>query len=303
VVTYRRPELLGRMLASIAGLEPPAPGWTRAGTVVVDNDPAGSARETVAAWAAAGNDVRYVVEAEPGISAARNRALAEAPGAFVAFADDDDRVDPAWLHELTRTQADSGADAVVGRAVYEFEAGVPDLVRDAGVFTGVERAQGDELGHISAGLLLLRRDLPFRPVFEPEFGLIGGEDDALARRLLAHGGRIVHAPGAVTYVWVEAARSDVRSVLRRWSRAGSGLLLMDLAHAPSPLARVRVRVTGLVLGVVRVAAGAARVGAVRLTRGKAAAFAACQTPLVGTGMVAAALGRPVAGYRRPGSTS
>jgi succinoglycan biosynthesis protein ExoM len=303
VVTFRRPWLLGRMLASIAALEAPAAGWVRTGTVVIDNDPDGSARATVEAWAAEGNDVRYVVEPEPGISAARNRALAEAPGAFVAFADDDDRVDAAWLRELTRTQTETAADAVVGRAIYEFEDGVPDLVRRAGVFQSVQRAQGEALDHISAGLLLLRRELPFRPVFEPEFGLVGGEDDALARRLLSHGGRVVHAPGAITFVWVEAARADTRSVLRRWTRAGSGLLLMDLAHAPSAPDRLRVRVLGMVRGMVRLVAGSARVAALALTRGRVEAFAACRTPLVGVGMLAAAVGRPVAGYRRKEGTT
>jgi glycosyltransferase involved in cell wall biosynthesis len=299
VTTYRRPVLLARMLASIAELDPPAPGWHRTPTVVVDNDAAGSARETVAAWEAEGNPVRYVVEPEPGISAARNRALAEAGGAFVAFADDDDRLDRAWLAELTRTQTETGADAVVGRARYEFEEGVPEIVRSSGTFHERDLPQGAPLHSVSAGMLLLRRALPFNPAFDPRFGLIGGEDDAFGRRLLAAGGTVVHAPGAVTRVWVPADRATPRALLRRWTREGSAMLLIDLTLADSRRGRALVRLRGMAGGLAKLVVGACRIPVRAARGGRPAALGAASTPFNGAGMLSAAIGRPVAGYRRP----
>lgn len=72
--------------------------------LIVDNDPDGSARSTVAEFQdrLSGNLI-YVAEPEPGIPAARNRALDEAVqrgGRFLCFLDDDEYPDPSWLVEL-----------------------------------------------------------------------------------------------------------------------------------------------------------------------------------------------------------
>jgi hypothetical protein len=61
--------------------------------IVVDNRPAGSPRVEL-------EGARVVCEPRPGISAARNRGLAEADGEIVAFTDDDVLVEPAWLLAL-----------------------------------------------------------------------------------------------------------------------------------------------------------------------------------------------------------
>ncbi|MGA7204619.1 MAG: glycosyltransferase family 2 protein, partial [Specibacter sp.] len=82
ILTYRRPEALARalpyVLAHARALERDNPG-VAAAVLVVDNDPAGSAEAAVAEFGDA--MLRYVREAEPGISAARNRALDEAADA------------------------------------------------------------------------------------------------------------------------------------------------------------------------------------------------------------------------------
>jgi GT2 family glycosyltransferase len=61
--------------------------------IVVDNRPAGAAAVPLPG-------VRVVRETRPGISAARNRGLAEAKAAIVAFTDDDVEVDPDWLRAI-----------------------------------------------------------------------------------------------------------------------------------------------------------------------------------------------------------
>lgn len=301
VTTFRRPGLLARMLDSIDGLAPPAPGWGQCETVVVDNDPEASAWSLVETRRADGAALRYVHEPVPGISAARNRALTEAHTTFVAFADDDDQLDPAWLHELTRTQSETGADAVVGRAEYEYEPGSPSWFVDAGIFRPDEHAQGEVIDHISAGLLLLRRELPVAPAFDPSFGLLGGEDTELARRLTAAGGCIVHARHAVTRVWVPKDRCTWASYSRRAIRSGSSLVMIDLGHAIGRAARLRIRLRSIGTGLIKVTAGSARAGFRLATNGRRGGFAACRPPLIGLGMIAAACGRPVLGYKRRAS--
>lgn len=102
VLTYRRPDDLARLFRGLAEIDRPQ-GWT-VRFLVVDNDPEGSARPVVAsARTNVAEDIAYVLEPNPGIPAARNRAVDEAAalgGRLLAFIDDDETPDQAWLSEL-----------------------------------------------------------------------------------------------------------------------------------------------------------------------------------------------------------
>lgn len=70
-------------------------------TIVVDNAPRTTATQDLVEHCFAGRrGLRYVVETRPGLSVARNRGLREARGAIVAYLDDDELPDRAWLASL-----------------------------------------------------------------------------------------------------------------------------------------------------------------------------------------------------------
>lgn len=80
--------------------------------LVVDNAPASEATRELTATLPR---VRYALEPRPGLDFARNRALAEADGAFVAYIDDDATVDPGWLTGLAEALTENpDAAAVTG---------------------------------------------------------------------------------------------------------------------------------------------------------------------------------------------
>jgi glycosyltransferase involved in cell wall biosynthesis len=81
---FERVETLERCLGSLRAVEYPD-----FEVIVVDN------RRVAEPVSIEG--VRVVHEPRPGLSAARNRGLAEASGEIVAFTDDDVEVDPVWL--------------------------------------------------------------------------------------------------------------------------------------------------------------------------------------------------------------
>jgi cellulose synthase/poly-beta-1,6-N-acetylglucosamine synthase-like glycosyltransferase len=59
--------------------------------------------------------LKVVRESKPGISAARNKGVAESTGEFIAFTDDDVYVDRQWLRAIgTRFMRDPALDAVSG---------------------------------------------------------------------------------------------------------------------------------------------------------------------------------------------
>lgn len=98
VCSRDRPAQLGMCLKPLRQLR-----YDAFEVVVVDNapsddEPAEQFRNVV------GDDsrFRYVMEPRPGLSRARNRGLAEAAFAHVAFTDDDVLVDPLWLDGVAR---------------------------------------------------------------------------------------------------------------------------------------------------------------------------------------------------------
>lgn len=106
ICTRDRPEQLRRALASIQGHADPAPEL-----LVVDNVPPDDRARVVAAAFPA----RYVVEMEPGLDFARNRALREASQPVVAFLDDDAVAEAGWADALARAFADPRVGAATSR--------------------------------------------------------------------------------------------------------------------------------------------------------------------------------------------
>jgi glycosyltransferase involved in cell wall biosynthesis len=90
---YRRVDLLDRAVKSLLDLD--YPDYE---IIVVDNR-VGSGHTPIPEFSDDGR-VRIVAEGTPGVSAARNRGVAESRGEFIAFTDDDVEVEPNWLREL-----------------------------------------------------------------------------------------------------------------------------------------------------------------------------------------------------------
>lgn len=84
--------------------------------VVIDNDSTDETDHVLAEAQAAHHQLslRVVRETRVGFAYARNRAIAEARGDWIAFFDDDQIADPAWLSELWRVASCQQADCVGG---------------------------------------------------------------------------------------------------------------------------------------------------------------------------------------------
>ena len=101
IPTYLRPDMLRQSIDSVLAQEGVVVPFE---IVVVDNDPLESARPLVEEKAAAAPvPIRYVAERRPGISRARNTAVANAAGQFVVWLDDDEEATPGWLAALYST--------------------------------------------------------------------------------------------------------------------------------------------------------------------------------------------------------
>src|SRR6266404_2743397 len=97
ICTYNRAALLPRVLDSVTNQTPVG---EEIEIIVVDNGSTDETREQIAARQRQDNRIRYIVEPRPGIAHARNRALEEARGEYLAFIDDDAWADKNWLVNL-----------------------------------------------------------------------------------------------------------------------------------------------------------------------------------------------------------
>jgi succinoglycan biosynthesis protein ExoM len=300
VLTFRRPAELAALLPMLLDQAAETTAADRRVEVlVVDNDPAGSARAVVAGCGAGA--VRYVVEPAPGIAAARNRALDEARAAtFLVFVDDDERPHPGWLRHLLDTQERTGASAVAGAVVSAFDGPLDPWVRDGGFFTRRRLLTGTRVEVAATNNLLLDlaavRAAGVR--FDPAFGLSGGSDTLFTRRL-GESGRLVWCDEAVVTDLVPTARMSRSWVLRRAFRSGNSASRVDLVVARTPTARACARLHAPFRGLLRLTAGLAPSASGTLLRSTVHQARGLRMASRGAGMIAGSLGVVYHEYRRP----
>ncbi len=285
VTTFRRPIGLARLLEAIGDLERPD-GWDF-DVVVVDNDPAGSARTVVEA--ATNLPVRHVVEPERGIAQVRNRAIREtASSAWIAFIDDDEWPEPTWWRRLTDVQTQTGADVVIGPSVPVFEAEPASWIRDGGFFERERFATGTRIPYWLArtsGVLIRRaafEHLGDQP-FDRRFALNGGDDIRFFEMLDREGAKFVWVDDAIVNELVPATRSNTRWLLRRAFRTGNSRSVSLQIEGAGLALRAKRVMRGLLdvgIGIVRAIAAHGKAG-----RMKGVAHSA-----LGVGLIAGAVG-------------
>lgn len=246
IATHRRPERLGALLGDLARQR-----YLPREVVVVDNDESGSAGAVVDRARAAGTPypIRYAIQPEKNVSLTRNRTVALAQGAWLAFIDDDERAPPTWLELLAETADRLGADGVLGPVVPLLPAAAPDWLRRGRFYDWARMSTGTvvpinrlRFGNVMLSAALLRTQWP---VFDPAYGLTGGEDGDLLGRLVQAGARIVWCDEATVSEPVEASRLSLRWLLLRSLRGGQDFARHVLAgRHGSPTV---VRRAGLVL--------------------------------------------------------
>jgi len=169
--------------------------------VVVDNGSRDDTRDVVSAHAES-LPIRYVFERQPGLSMARNRGIAEARGALVAFTDDDCNVDRNWMQAIVDAFASRPTLAILGGMVAPAGGGDEAVsLRTHAEAKSVLSADAI-LATMSGCNMVFRRDVLERiGGFDPAFGKgrrIGSAEDLdLMYRALRRGLSILYLPHVV----------------------------------------------------------------------------------------------------------
>lgn len=217
ICTYKRPDLLGKLLAELEKQE--TEDAFSYSVVVVDNDSAGSARGVVDEYARrTKRAVTYDVEPIQNIARARNRAVEKSCGDYVVFFDDDQFPQPDWLLTLFNAQKSYQADGVLGPVRPFFEKVPPKWLIKGRFYERPTYETGStvqwRMGR--TGNVLVKRQLLVTDPnpFDQKFGA-GAEDQDFFRRMIEKGHRFIWCNEAVGYEHVPPLRWRRRFLLRR----------------------------------------------------------------------------------------
>jgi GT2 family glycosyltransferase len=238
IPTFRRPQSLKRLLAALENLRTAA-----AVTVIVaDND-----SEEHEGFDACGMlaDYRWPLDRfiapARGIANVRNALVERAlthDCDFIAMLDDDEWPAPHWLDAFLRTQSETGADALHGCILREFETTPSRMARSLDGIRPMHGVTGAVAMIPGTGNVFFRRacfaDMPM-PCFDPAFALCGGEDSDFFERLRRRGFRFAWSEDAVVHAWVPASRGNLKWALSRAYSVGNSDMRVFLKY-PQPAA-------------------------------------------------------------------
>jgi glucosyl-dolichyl phosphate glucuronosyltransferase len=232
ICTHNRARTLRPAIESIAEQTLPlSVGWE---ILIVDNNSSDETRKVVEDLQQLYPDrIRYLFEAQQGISHARNSGIRNARGEVLAFIDDDETAAVDWLQNLTSELFNREWSGAGGRILPRWNCARPNWVSDESHFTLSPLAlfdRGTEAGDLAespfgANMAFRKEVFDLCGGFRTDLGRIGksmlsGEDSEFGRRVIAAGRRLRYEPTAVTYHPVEEFRVRQKYFLEWWFNKG-----------------------------------------------------------------------------------
>jgi succinoglycan biosynthesis protein ExoM len=249
ICTYKRTKLLKRLLEKLSTQE--TEGLFSFSIVVTDNDQMGSGESVVAEFAHGSHlSITYCREPKQNICLARNRAIENSKGNFIAFIDDDEFPAPGWLLNLFKAAADDSVQGVLGPVNRYFDEKPPKWIEKGNFYERASHPTGfviDWREGRTGNVLLKRRVLPpGEPPFDPQYHR-GGDTDFF-RRLIEAGNIFIWCDEAVVYEVVPPARWARSFMIKRALLRGA-ITLQSPTFGPLSVAKSIIAVPAYVIGL------------------------------------------------------
>ena len=216
VCSYKRPDLLKRLLKEL--VEQETGGLFTYSIVVVDNDKLESAKAVVTDLALSlPMQIKYCMEPRQNIAMARNMAIDNAEGDFVAFIDDDEVPTKRWLLTLFEALHQYQADGALGPVKPQFDVEPPRWVLESKLYDRPTYPTGLVIDWRKGrtGNVLLKKQIltAGEQYFRPEF--LTGEDQDFFRRMIDKGHKFIWCNEALAYEIEPPMRWNRTFILRR----------------------------------------------------------------------------------------
>jgi succinoglycan biosynthesis protein ExoM len=232
ICTYKRPLFLKRLLNKLQFQR--VNGFSYS-IVVVDNDNNLSGKPVFSEVEKKYKEnIVYISEPERSISLARNAAVRNAKGKYIAFIDDDEFPDPDWLLNLYTTIEKYNIDGVLGPVLPHFENDPPPWIVRSKILERKSFKTGEVIPifkYTRTGNVLLKRNL-FKneeDYFDKKYGLTGGGDAVFFKRMMAKGKTFVWNNEAIVYETIPLERQKRLYYVKRAFTRGMG----DAQASPS----------------------------------------------------------------------
>jgi succinoglycan biosynthesis protein ExoM len=259
ICTYKRNDLLERLLEALPACAEGVRDRAALGVVIVDDTAEGQARPVAQAFAKQFElGLEYRISGKQNISLARNLAVETAMDMadWTVMTDDDCEPPPQWLEALLDLEQRTGADAVTGRMVRRVPDGSPRWITEQPFLElGVEELPdgGDMAAAATFNTMISNRWLKTHPKirFDPDYGVIGGEDMVFFRAAKAAGLKIRFSEKAFVYENEPAERATFgyQLYVHFWHGNSAALACIEsgmnrsrmFVHGSASLARAIVR--------------------------------------------------------------
>lgn len=264
--TLHRAAGLEATLQSVALQRQSLPSHFTVMAVVVNNDPndAAPAQVVERVKSETGLHIEYAKEAQRGVAPPRNCALRIAQksvgiNGLIAFIDDDEIADKAWLAELLSVKHMYGVAIVTGPVVSQFDHSPPAWIIEGGFFSQTVLATGTPRRWAFTNNILFDASLlsGMDRWFDPHY-LRAGEDRHFFQRLVANGARIVWAADARVTEIITSSRACAPWLIRRQRSVGRCVAPIERELYGATYARVNCTFRGatwIALGSIMTLAG------------------------------------------------
>jgi succinoglycan biosynthesis protein ExoM len=217
ICTYRRNQMLERLLRKTVLQE--TCGLFNFSVVVVDNDAAGLARETVIRLQKELTlNIIYGIEPVQTIPAARNHALRLAQGNYIGIIDDDEFAPPHWLITMYRAIQTFDVDGALGPVHPFFEKEPPAWLLRSGFCERPVHRTGTLLNwnQTRTGNVLLKKDVFDKHNLKFDLNCkTSGSDKEFFREAMQMGYRFIAVEEAPVYEIVPPERQTKSYYLKR----------------------------------------------------------------------------------------
>ncbi|MEO9892800.1 glycosyltransferase family 2 protein [Aurantibacter sp.] len=227
IPTYKRPEMLAKLIRSIYLSIFDSSIIGKVDILVVDNDIDKSAEKV-------SNDLRKICPVKfnfiyhsfaiKGLSNVRNEILKESiklNPKYIVFVDDDEYVTKDWLNELVKLAEKNDADIVQGPNIPVFESNINDSISHH--FDYLDFDHDQKISDFESNNVLLKTQfiIENKLSFDERFNITGGEDSYFGVQAMEKKAKNYWSKNAVVYETIPDSRANLSWLIKRTFRSAS----------------------------------------------------------------------------------
>ncbi len=229
VCTYNRADVLPKCLESLANQTVDKELFE---VLIIDNNSTDGTKEIATDFCKENLNFRYIFEEKQGLSQARNRAIDEAKGKYIAYIDDDAIADKEWIEKIISViQNNKDIAAFGGKILPWYNIEKPKWFKDEfGTHSWGDKHLQLNLQNYPFGLsgsnMIFNKDVLIKyGGFSAEYGMVGnkiafGEESLLFNKMLKNNENVQYSPDLFVYHLVSEKSYSPKNVFKRSVQSG-----------------------------------------------------------------------------------